>query len=299
MDLSPHCYRSVLEALPTGVYLVDLERRIILWSKGAEELTGYLAHEVVGRCCRDDLLIHCDENAACLCGQACPLQETMHDGNPRTVDLFLLHKSGHRVPVTIHAAPLHGEHGTIIGAIECFDRRPLFRSAEPFACQPDSDVSTDEWTGLPDRPATEARLGVYLQIHDSSGIPFGVISVAVPSLDLVRQKKGYEAVHAALQAVGQTLAGALGPGDMIGRWSDQRFLVVVTSCTTSSLVRFANMAKRLVSSGTIPWWGDRISVSLSIGGAIVRPGDTPQMLVGRAEAALERSLPQSDGVVVD
>ena len=62
IELNPESYRSILESLPTGAYLIDRDRRIILWSDGAETLTGYFRHEVIGHCCADDLLMHGDEH---------------------------------------------------------------------------------------------------------------------------------------------------------------------------------------------------------------------------------------------
>src|SRR5262247_2948485 len=92
-------YRSILENLPVAVYVVDRERKIILWNGQAEKLSGYLRQEVIGRACRDNILMHCNEHGAILCGDACPLAETMHDGRPREVEVYMQHKTGHRVPV--------------------------------------------------------------------------------------------------------------------------------------------------------------------------------------------------------
>jgi PAS domain S-box-containing protein len=50
---SPEIFRSVLETLLTGVYLVDRNRKILFWNDGAEEITGYLRQDVVGRFLRD------------------------------------------------------------------------------------------------------------------------------------------------------------------------------------------------------------------------------------------------------
>jgi PAS domain S-box-containing protein len=292
-ELSQDAYRAALEALPTGVYLVDHDRRILLWSKGAEELTGYLAMEVVGRCCRDELLMHCDESALCLCGNACHLQQTMHDGIPRTADMFLLHKAGHRVPVRVHAVPLHDSHGATVGAIECFDRRLPFHTVEH------QTVHSHHGAHLPSREAMERRLNEYLQTYETEGVPFGVLCMAVPALELVRHAKGSEAVHAVLTAAAQTLAGALGPDDAAGRWSDEGFLAVVAGCSNASLAQVANSLSCLVSSMRVRWWGDRIPVGLSVGRAIVRAGDTAETLVSRAEAALQRSLSGSEHADVD
>ena len=104
---------------------------------------------------------------------------------------------------------------------------------------------------------------------------------------------------AVLRTTGRTLAGSVGPQDMVGRWTEHRFLAVVTSCTTPALLMTADRMQKLVNFERIPWWGNRLSVTLSVGGTIVEAGDTVDDLVGRVEMALERSLQQSaDNVVV-
>src|SRR5579864_9623865 len=52
----PEIYQTVLNGLQTGVYLVDRNRRIRFWNEGAEQITGYLRQDVVGRFLRDHLL---------------------------------------------------------------------------------------------------------------------------------------------------------------------------------------------------------------------------------------------------
>ena len=118
--LEPESYRSILESLPNGVYVVDRERRILLWNDGAEQITGYLRQEVIGRCCQDDLLMHCDERNTVLCGDGCPLLGTMHDGSPQETEVFLRHKSGESVPVRERAVPLRDADGVIVGADRSF-----------------------------------------------------------------------------------------------------------------------------------------------------------------------------------
>src|SRR5260370_18109963 len=34
---------------------------------------------------------------------------------------FLHHKAGYEIPVSIHAVPVHNQHGSIIGAVETFE----------------------------------------------------------------------------------------------------------------------------------------------------------------------------------
>jgi len=57
----PEIFRSVLDALQTGVSVADRNGKILFWNQGAERLTGHKQHEVVGRYCRDNILPHCNE----------------------------------------------------------------------------------------------------------------------------------------------------------------------------------------------------------------------------------------------
>ena len=43
----PEVYQTVLDGLEQGVYVVDLNRRIVFWNAAAERISGYLRHEVV------------------------------------------------------------------------------------------------------------------------------------------------------------------------------------------------------------------------------------------------------------
>jgi GGDEF domain-containing protein len=76
----------------------------------------------------------------------------------------------------------------------------------------------------------------------------------------------------------------------VGRWSEDRFVAIVENCTEAALIRVAELWRRLICLAAVPWWGDRVSVTVSIGGTAVRPDDTAESLLSRAEAALGASL---------
>lgn len=103
-----------------GVYIVDDKREIIFWNKGATELTGYSATEVMGCCCSENILNHLDENGILLCREACPIVKVMKDGVPVSTKVYPKHKSGKRFPVETHISAIYDEKGNIIGAIEVF-----------------------------------------------------------------------------------------------------------------------------------------------------------------------------------
>ena len=279
--------RTVLEILPHGIYVVDHERRILFWNDGAEQITGYHRHEVIGRHCQDNLLMDCDARRKVLCGDDCPLQATMHDGRPREADVLLRHRNGERVPVRVRSTPLRDPHGTIIGAVESFE--------EPFAALDEEDRSLcgaeaaeDELTGLEGRQAVEAELEAAIADHDARHVPCGVLSIAIDRLDQFQHSYGVLAAEALVRSTAHTLARNLCPRDGIGRWSEDRFVAVLRDHPEPALVAAAERLRQVAALAAISWWGDRISATISAGVAVARPGEGAGSMVGRAEAALQR-----------
>ncbi len=285
MELDAEVYKTVLENLPVGVYVVDTNRRIVSWNAGAEHLTGYLRQEVIGRCCAEDLLMHCDLERNILCGNGCPLEGSMRDGKARETDVYLLHKEGQRIPVRVYAFPLRNQDGAITGCAECFAPRTVLPAA-PLYTPPTGGMTTDEGTDLPDRAGILGWLAAALRDFEKTGARFAVLRIAVDDLDDLLHKDGRKAVDTVLYATGQTLRANVGPADMVGKWSADSFMVVLAGCTGPALARAAETFSRLTRAEGVPWWGDRLSAAVSMGGTVVRPEDTPDSLVARATAAL-------------
>ncbi len=111
---------QILGILDEGVYFVDTDRRITFWNKAAERITGFAAADVVGTCCKDNILMHVDASGNRLCLAECPVSFTLNDGEHRRAEVFLHHKLGHRVPVQVQVLPQRADDGRIVGALEVF-----------------------------------------------------------------------------------------------------------------------------------------------------------------------------------
>ncbi|HOS04008.1 MAG TPA: adenylate/guanylate cyclase domain-containing protein, partial [Candidatus Hydrogenedentes bacterium] len=112
--------KHILDALFDGVYVVDRDRNIIFWNKGAENITGYTMDDVRGRCCANDILSHIDATGVQLCLNACPLVRSMETGENVIAKVYPLCKGGGRIPVETHISPIRDDSGAILGAVEIF-----------------------------------------------------------------------------------------------------------------------------------------------------------------------------------
>src|ERR1700693_5430156 len=119
----PEIYQTVLDNLQPGVYSVDRNRRIRFWNEGAEEITGYLRQDVVGRFLRDHLLTLDGEVKKDLESDSVdPLSVAFRDGKSSSGEVSILHKEGYRVPIVLRTIPIRNIKNAVIGAAECFER---------------------------------------------------------------------------------------------------------------------------------------------------------------------------------
>ena len=85
-------YKDIFQSLHDGVYFVDRNRRITYWNPAAERITGFLAGEVIGSRCMDNVLIHIDEAGRSLCKGFCHV--TPDSPDPYISTMFEVFPSG-------------------------------------------------------------------------------------------------------------------------------------------------------------------------------------------------------------
>ncbi|MEW6489692.1 MAG: sensor domain-containing diguanylate cyclase, partial [Thermodesulfobacteriota bacterium] len=281
--------RDLVENLFDGVYFVDLERRITYWNRGAERITGYRAEEVIGSRCADNLLVHVDESGVQLCREGCPLEATCRDGRLREARVFLRHRGGHRVPVLVRASPIRDGQGRIIGAAEVFSDVSAQAEAQWRAEELEKLALLDHLTGAANRRYMEILLAARLGELERYGWPLGVLFADVDRFKELNDAFGHAAGDRTLALVARTLASGARSFDVVGRWGGEEFLVLLVNVTGAELEEIAERLRLLVESSRLPIASGDLHLTVSIGATLAVPGDTPEALVGRADALMYRS----------
>lgn len=280
-------HQAIVDNLSDGVYYVDRQRTISYWNHGAERLTGYLADDVIGRHCYDNILVHVDGDGRNLCHSACPLMQTIADGRERQHLVWLRHADGHRVPVETRTAPIHSdETGLIVGGVEIFSDATGLVEARDAVDAARRDALTDPLTGLPNRRLLDAVLGARKDDLDRHRLPFGFLMADVDHFKRFNDDYGHDVGDQALRVVAATLKGALRSGDTIVRWGGEEFAVVAAQVDAAALHRLAERLLRLVRATHVPTATRRVPITISIGGAMAHPGEPLDALFVRADRAL-------------
>jgi hypothetical protein len=125
-------YRDIVQKIHDGIFITDRDRKIIFWSQGAEDLTGYSSDEMTGQYCHTagNLCIQDgNQRSPCKSGK-CPLLIAMDSVsmkiNPRL--FFFSTKWEKELPVSLSLGPAPGPQGRPAGALCIFkDMRDEYR----------------------------------------------------------------------------------------------------------------------------------------------------------------------------
>ena len=277
----PEIYRDILDGLQIGVSVLDMQKKIVFWSDGAEHITGYSRIEVLGHPCTANILLHCNQSRCDLCSDQCPIATALHDAKALEAVSFIHHKSGHRVPVHGWAIPLRDKHGSIIGVIQTFEGEVAVNGPDPNEETMKQRGWLDGATGLPNQAMMQSHLRETLGSFTELQVPFGVVCVEIDELTQLRARYGQGAATSALEVLARTLRNTVWPTDFVGCWSDGRFLVILCGCGEDALRAVTARIRRMMSTATIVWWGEELSVKTAIGSAGALPGDSMESLLQR------------------
>jgi diguanylate cyclase (GGDEF)-like protein len=153
----------------------------------------------------------------------------------------------------------------------------------------------DELTGIGSRRMLQMRLDLAWKEWRRRGLSFGVIMIDVDHFKKVNDRLGHEMGDRVLQMVANSLSGGLRAHDFVGRWGGEEFLALIGGEDgQQGLAGAAERLRMLVESSIIfldphdRQMEDSVRVTISLGAALVQPGDTLESLLARADRALYR-----------
>jgi PleD family two-component response regulator len=86
------------------------------------------------------------------------------------------------------------------------------------------------------------------------------------------------------------MASGLRPAEEMGRWGDDEFLILSHERTPEMLAAHAQVLAGLARTADFRWWGDRASLTVSIGAAQAEREESLVDLLERAKAAMFTSF---------
>jgi diguanylate cyclase (GGDEF)-like protein/PAS domain S-box-containing protein len=289
-----------LDLMDGGMVVLDEQERVVFWNEAATRISGYAREALLGKPCPEgfyrmdaqhlgELQAHAESQVP-LHGHFVTSQVSLYSGeSPKAAQpvrpalVELRHRQGHTLPAMLRRLPLRdafgGRFGTLLRfhPVEDADRLP--------------HGETGEGVGVEHSQADmEDRLDEAWREWSANAVPFGLLWIMVDQGAKLRKTHGRDACEAMLQVVETTLKHGLKPTEILGRWGDAEFLVLSHERTAEMLFAHAQQLAGLARTADFRWWGDRVSLTVSVGVAIAAGSERLSGLLGTAQKAMQGSI---------
>jgi diguanylate cyclase len=144
-------------------------------------------------------------------------------------------------------------------------------------------ANTDALTGLANRRQAEEQLSRELRRAERYGRAFSVLMIDLDHFKDLNDRFGHLAGDDVLIDLARRLERMVRASDTVARWGGEEFLLLAPETSGEDARRLAEMIRQHVDANAL---ADRYRITLSLGVASYRPGDTVQSVVARADAAL-------------
>jgi len=277
---------AVIDASPVAIVCSDPNRRILLWSRAAEQIFGYTADEAIGHVIKTVPLKEMVESENMF-------HRARHGEALRNVRLQRMRKDGSLVDIQSTAAPLRNPDGTVRGVAwiheDITDRLKAEEQLKRLA-------HYDQLTSLPNRLSLQRELERLLT-GDNCDKPTSIALYDLDGFKDVNDTLGHSTGDKLLVEVGQRLvdvAEGCGRECQVYRLGGDEFVAVIPNCGDPRLVVeiVESMLKRLAEPFSI---NDQVLHLGGSSGIAIAPADgsNADELIASADLALYQA--KSDG----
>jgi len=289
MSLENSSYEDIIDNLHDGLYYVDSNRVITYWNKAAELISGYTSDEVIGKSCSENILTHIDCNGNNLCHGMCPLAASIGDGKHHEDEVYMHHKDGHRIPVSVRVSALNDSFGNVIGGIELFTDISNQAANHLRVKELEKMALLDNLTQLANRNYIERDIHIRFEENKRFNVPFGIFFIDIDHFKKFNDSYGHDVGDDVLKFVANTFVTNARPFDLYGRWGGEEFIGIIRNIGINDLESLGNRVRMLIENSYITIKGNKLSVTVSIGATIVNANDTMESIIKRADTLLFKS----------
>lgn len=284
-------------------FVIDTNRRVVIWNHACEELTGISAKEMLG---------HDQVWKAFYTTHRSILAEMVIDGMPEQMpDYYRNFGRSSFIPeglqaegwyhnlngadryLIFNAAPVRNSRGELLAVIETFEDVTERKQYEE---QLEYQANHDHLTTLPNRNLLMDRIRQALLISRRSEQQVAVFFIDLDNFKFVNDSLGHDVGDRLLKMAAERLSECVREGDTVARQGGDEFVVVV--CNTDGAQVADRLAGEILQAMAQPFkiHEHELMITCSIGISISpRDGEDVQSLLRNADVAMYQAKEQGRG----
>ncbi|HKU04533.1 MAG TPA: diguanylate cyclase [Bradyrhizobium sp.] len=299
-DAANHYAARLLQHLVVPTFVIDADRRVVVWNRACERLTGVPATEVLGT--RNHWQGFYEDDRYCLADLvALGRQDLIGDLYSEFVatkddsvgssaeNWCVMPRLGNHLYLAIDAGPIHDDDGNLIAVVETLrdmtDQKRAEMALKTLAAK-------DALTGLANRRSFDQAIEMEWSRADRSGRPLALLFADVDHFKLFNDNHGHQRGDECLRDIAGIIGKtAIRPTDLATRYGGEEFAIIMPDTDMAAASAVAERLRHAVAEMRIALGepaGDGC-VTLSVGVATYVPGQEvvgPDWLIGQADQAL-------------
>lgn len=292
----------LMQHLVVPTFVLDTERRVAIWNKACERLTGCPASEMIGT--RNHWQAFYNHERHCLADVVAlnkPDQlETLYSAHAEPGEFGLglraenwctMPRLGERLYLAVDAGPIFDDQGKLVAVVETLRDMTAQKQAEIALHKL---ATRDGLTGVANRRSLDERLNAEWARGQRTASPITFMLADVDHFKRYNDTYGHQKGDECLRSVAEAISGAVyRPADLAGRYGGEEFAVIMPNTEPDGGHAVAERICQAVQALAIPHCAsdvtDCVTLSIGVATAIPRPGSTPGALVAAADEALYRA----------
>ena len=275
LDIAQAYAVRLMQHLVVPTFVLDPNRRVVIWNRACERLTGLTASDVMGtnqhwrgfygskRYCLADLVALGRPD---LLGTLYPEHTIPEECRGFSAENWcVMPKLGNQLYLAIDAGPIHDEDGKLIAVVETLRDMTDQKRAETAL---KTLAASDGLTGLANRRTFDQTLAMEWSRAERTKKPLSMLLADVDHFKLYNDLHGHQQGDECLRAVASVVGkNALRPADLSARYGGEEFAIIMPETDHSGAREVAERLRDVLAGLQLTHGapGVACSVTLSIG----------------------------------
>lgn len=149
--------------------------------------------------------------------------------------------------------------------------------------QVSEDINIDPLTGI----YSQFAINTYLnELHPQSESNFGIILMNIDNLDSIKESFSLKTAHKALASIAQALLGNIRETDLVGRYSDSEFILILSDVNKDQATHIAARLTQLINNAPLMIGGEKVPLQSSCGVSVSVHNTTGNTVLEQADQDL-------------